>query len=71
MITDMSLSETQLRRAVVLQSKKSVFLCDKTKIGVAAPYNLMMVNESDCVVTNCKASDNFFNCKDIIVTKEA
>ncbi|MBR1969644.1 MAG: DeoR/GlpR transcriptional regulator [Clostridia bacterium] len=53
-IVDTSLPETQLRARVISQSAKSVFLCDKTKFGVSAPYNLMPVGDVDCVVTDCE-----------------
>ena len=38
-IVDSSLPETQLRSAVISHSAKSVFMCDKTKFDVTAPYN--------------------------------
>ncbi len=42
-IVDTALAETQLRKNVVLQSAKSVFLCDKSKFNTTTLYNLMSV----------------------------
>lgn len=58
-IVDTSLPETQLRGALISQSVKSVFLCDKTKFDVTAPYNLMPVRDVDFVVTNCGEPKDF------------
>lgn len=58
-IVDTSLPETQFRNAVILQSDKSVFLCDKTKFGVNAPYNLMSVCDVDYIISNCDSSNPF------------
>ncbi len=51
-IVDTSLSETSLRRTLLSQTEKSVFLCDSSKFGVNAPYNLMNVNELDVIITD-------------------
>ena len=51
-LTDPSLPETQIRKVAVQQSKRKVFLCDKTKFPLSAPYNLVSIREMDCVVTN-------------------
>ena len=53
-IVDTSLSETSLRRTLLNQTDKSVFLCDSSKFGVNAPYNLANLNELDFVVTDKK-----------------
>lgn len=55
MIVDTSLPETQLRKAVISQAKKSVFLCDKSKISLAAPYNLIHKDNIDVFITNDRA----------------
>ena len=57
-IVDSSLSETQLRSAVISQSAKSVFLCDKTKFNVSASYNLMPLSDVDHIVTNKNPQNN-------------
>ena len=68
-IVDTSLPETQLRKTVVSQSSKSVFLCDKTKFDISAPYNLMPVYDIDYIVTNCDISYYSNNsAKPIIIT---
>lgn len=45
MIVDVSLTETQLRKTVLKVSKRAVFLCDESKFGVTAPYNMTDVGE--------------------------
>lgn len=65
-IVDTSLPETQLRGAVIKQSAQSVFLCDKTKFGVIAPYNLISMDEADYIVTNCEDSTPFINHPGVI-----
>jgi len=54
MITDVSLPETILRKAAAKISDKTVFLCDSTKFGVSAPYNLMSVEDADYIITDMK-----------------
>ena len=68
-IVDTSLPETQLRRALVAQSAKSVFLCDKTKFGVTAPYNLTTVRNMDYIVTNYDTENPFLHRADVRVIK--
>ena len=51
-IVDTSLAETSLRRTALSQTKKSVFLCDSSKFGASAPYNLTNLNELSVVITN-------------------
>ena len=57
-IVDSSLPETHLRSVVISHSAKSVFLCDKTKFDVTAPYNLMPLCDVDHVVTNKNLKNN-------------
>lgn len=57
-IVDSSLPETQLRTAVISHSEKSVFLCDKTKFDVTAPYNLMPICDIDHIITNKSTQNN-------------
>ena len=52
MLTDPSLPETQIRKVAINQSKKTVFLCDKTKFSLSTPYNLVYVGTIDCIITN-------------------
>lgn len=66
-IADTSLPETQLRNTVISQSAQSVFLCDETKFGDTAPYNLMPVCDVDYIVTNCKLPNPFLNREGVIV----
>jgi len=51
-VVDTSLSETSLRRTLLNQTDKSIFLCDSSKFGVTAPYNLTSLNELSLVITD-------------------
>ncbi len=51
-IVDASLPETTLRKVVAKQSNKTVFLCDSSKFYMSAPYNVMSVEDVDCVITD-------------------
>ena len=51
-IVDTSLPETPLRKTLLSQTRKSIFLCDNSKFGVKAPYNLANLNEIDVVITD-------------------
>ena len=50
MLTDPSLPETQIRKVAINQSKKTVFLCDKTKFSLSTPYNLVSIETIDCII---------------------
>lgn len=67
-IVDNSLPETLLRNVVLSQSAKSVFLCDKTKFNVTAPYNLMAIQDIDIIITNCNDSCLLKDYKGKIIT---
>lgn len=54
MLTDPSLPETQIRRVAIGQAKKTVFLCDKTKINLSTPYNLVPIQSLDCIITDAR-----------------
>lgn len=51
-VVDTSLNETSLRRTLLAQTEKSVFLCDSSKFGATAPYNLINLNELSFVITD-------------------
>ena len=70
MIADTSLPETMLRKAVLQNAKKSVFLCDRTKFFVNAPYNLMHISDIDCVITDMENTDIFDSVKEKIFITE-
>ena len=53
-VVDTSLSETSLRRTLLSQTDKSIFLCDSSKFGVKAPYNLTSLESLDIVITDKK-----------------
>lgn len=52
MLTDPSLEETGMRLSAIRNSKTTVLLCDKTKLFLSAPYNLMPVSETDIIITD-------------------
>lgn len=71
MIVDASLPETSLRRRVLDLSDKAVFLCDHSKFGVRAPYNLMSANDVDYIITEKKSDlsilENLDKAKIIVI----
>lgn len=64
MLTDPSLPETQIRKVAMGQSKKIVFLCDKTKFSLSTPYNLIAIQEADCVITDTDGVRQYFEPED-------
>lgn len=61
MLTDPSLPETQIRRVAIGQSKKTVFLCDETKLSLSTPYNLVSICDIDCVITDTPRISRYFS----------
>ena len=61
MLTDPSLPETQIRKVAINQSKKTVFLCDETKLSLSTPYNLAPIQTIDCVITNNREVNKYFS----------
>lgn len=53
-LTDPSLPETQIRKIAIAQSKKTLFLCDESKLNRSAPFNLVPIQKIDYIVTNSK-----------------
>ncbi len=68
-LTDPSLPETQIRKTAIAQSKKTVFLCDESKLNRSAPFNLVPIQKIDYIVTNSKKLQELFalNENNIIV----
>ena len=50
-IMDTSLEENIIRMTAIKKSKKSAFLCDSSKIGLYAPYNLADKEDIDYIIT--------------------
>jgi DeoR family glycerol-3-phosphate regulon repressor len=44
--------EIFIRRAMIKNAKKKVFLCDSTKIGKTSPYHLCSLKEIDYIASN-------------------
>ena len=51
-LTDSSMEESELRRAMMRQSKTKVFLCTGDKIGQKYMYNLCTVSQVDAVISD-------------------
>ena len=51
-VLDTSLIETTLRKTLLQQTEKSIFLCDSSKFGAKAPYNLTNLNALNVVITD-------------------
>lgn len=51
-ITDYSLPETQLRRAVFERTRKKIFLCDRSKHGISCGYFVANVRDIDIAVSD-------------------
>lgn len=51
-IVDYGEEETELRRTVLRQSAKTVFLCDHSKFGVASTYNVARLSDVDVIITD-------------------
>jgi len=70
-IADTSEEETNLRKTVMLQSRKTVFLFDSSKLGLDAPYNLKPATEMDCIITDSNKIHGYVNetpqCEIIVV----
>ncbi len=64
-IVDTSLLETSLRKTMLLQADKSVFLCDSSKFDLNAPYNLAKLSEIDVIITDKKD----LKLKNILIVK--
>ena len=60
-LTDPSLPETQMRKTAIAQSKKTVFLCDETKLKLSAPFNLVPIQKMDHIVTNTHELTEMFD----------
>ena len=59
MIFDCFEEENVLRRSMMANSSKSVFLCDSTKFGRTAPFKLCSLNEVDYIVSDYTLKDYF------------
>ena len=70
-IADTSEAETNLRKAVIAQSKNTVFLCDGSKLGLNAPYNLCMAGSVSNIITDTGEISKYVkekeDCKTIVV----
>lgn len=63
-LTDPSLPETQIRKIAIGQAKKTVFLCDETKLSLSTPYNLIPIRKLDVVITDSPKVKHFFTPED-------
>ena len=51
-VADTSEGETALRRIVLRQAAKRIFLCDSEKFNRSAPFNLTPISSLDLLITN-------------------
>ena len=49
--------EIFLRRAMLKNARKKVFLCDSTKVNKTSPYHLCSIKDMDCIVSNTSLSN--------------
>ncbi len=56
-LTDNSVEENQLRRAMIKKSRKAVFLCDKSKFEKTYLNNLCHISEIDEIISNEKVPE--------------
>lgn len=59
-LIDPSLPETQARKTAIAQSKKTVFMCDESKLNRSAPFNLVPIQHIDYIVTNSKKLQEYY-----------
>ena len=60
MLNDPSLPETQIRKVAISQAKKTVFLCDETKLSLSAPYNLVPIKKMNYVISDTEKIQTYF-----------
>lgn len=51
-ISDVSESETSLRRAMINQSEKKIFLCDSSKFGLKKTFTLCTKDDVDLIISD-------------------
>jgi DeoR/GlpR family transcriptional regulator of sugar metabolism len=51
-ITDESAEETGIRRVMLQQSRRKIFMCDRSKLGKTYCYNLCHTNQMDAFITD-------------------
>ena len=56
-ITDTSEREISLRRTVMRQSKKNVYVCSGEKFSISTPFNFTALNSMDVVITDTKTPE--------------
>lgn len=62
-LTDNSIDENQLRRAMIKKSRKSVFLCDKSKYFKTCFNNLCHISEIDEIISDEMIPENILSLK--------
>ena len=51
-ISDQSVEETDVRREMLLRTKKKYFLCDSSKFGKSYFYNLCSLSDIDGIISD-------------------
>ena len=57
-ITDTSEQEINLRRVVMRNSKKNVYVCSGEKFSISTPFNFAPLNAMDVVITDTKVPES-------------
>ncbi len=53
LLSDPSIEENLIRRKMIAHSKKSIFLCDSSKIGKKFTHNLCHASDLDSIICEC------------------
>lgn len=59
-LSDASIEESELRRVMMEQSKKKIFLCTSDKIGKSYMYNLCKLSDVDEIISDKPLPECFF-----------
>ena len=62
MITDSSVVESEIRKVVMSQSGKNIFMCSSQKIGKKFAYNVAHISEVDAIISDVD-TDKIFKTK--------
>ena len=55
--------ENNIRRKMLKNASKTVFLCDSTKFGKTSPYRLCSLSDIDCIISDRDIRGYFDNCE--------
>lgn len=61
MITDSSVAESEIRKVIMSQSNKKIFMCSSHKIGKKYVYNVAHASQVDAIISNVDTTELFKN----------